>query len=251
MTCILIDDEKESNKLLSIMITRYCPSLHIMGIYEDPIKACDAIHDLKPDLVFLDIEMPELDGFGVLEKCRDIPFETIFITAHTQFAIKAFRFSAIDYLLKPIDVDDLIDAIKKADNQKNAHDILQQRDIFINYLSKSKPSREKIALPTQDGLTFVKVKTIIYCESSGNYTNIYVEDSIKPLFFTKSLKEIEEILIENMFYRVHNSFLINLKQINRYSRNDGGEVIMTNGKAIPISRQKKQEFLDILSHLYL
>ena len=248
MRVILIDDETNCLDMLTILIQRYCPTLQIIEQFDDPSVAVKKIPILKPDLVFLDVDMPELNGFDVLDKCKNTPFQVIFTTAHNQYAVKAFKYSAIDYLLKPIDREDLIDAVKKTQDSKFMNHHTQRRDILFSYMSLDKTAREKIALPTSDGILFMSVKDIIFCESEGNYTRVHSQNGHSNLF-TKPLKEIEEMLMDNAFYRVHHSFLINLKQVDRYIRTDGGDIQMSNGKIIPVSRQKKQEVLDVLAHL--
>lgn len=248
MRVILIDDETNCLEMLTILIQRYCPTLHIIEQFDDPSVAVKKIPSLKPDLVFLDVDMPELNGFDVLDRCKNTPFQVIFTTAHNEYAVKAFKYSAIDYLLKPIDREDLIDAVKKTQDFKFMNHHTQRRDILFSYMSPDKTAREKIALPTSDGILFMNTKDIIFCESEGNYTRVHTHNGHSDLF-TKPLKEIEEMLLDNAFYRVHHSFLINLKQVDRYIRTDGGDIQMSNGKIIPVSRQKKQEVLDVLAHL--
>ena len=248
MNALLIDDESDCLEMLEILIKRYCPNLQIIGQIEDPSVAVNKIPTLKPDLVFLDVDMPILNGFDVLDKCRDTPFPVIFTTAHNQYAVKAFKYSAIDYLLKPIDKEELITAVQKAQHvhQINCH--AQQRNILLNYVNPLKQTKQKVALSTSDGIVFLNIKDIVYCESQGNYSNVYTQDG-KSHTFTKSLKDLEEMLYENLFFRVHHSFLINLRKVEKYIRTDGGELKMSDSKHIPVSRQKKDEVLNALSKL--
>lgn len=248
MRIVLIDDEPNCLEMLAMLIDRYCPMLNIVGQFEDPSVAVQKIPLLKPDLVFLDVQMPRLTGFDVIEHCRKTPFHVIFTTAYEQYALKAFRYSAIDYLLKPIDKEELITAVKKAQYASNIHTQAPQREILLNYINPTKPSREKVALSTSDGIIFISIKDIVFCESDGNYTKIYIQQG-KPLTFTKTLKDMEEMLHESSFYRVHHSYLVNLKQVEKYIRTDGGDIKMSNGKIIPVSRQKKDEVLGALANL--
>lgn len=248
MRVILIDDEPNCLEMLALLIERYFPMLNIVGQFEDPSVAVDKIRDLKPDVVFLDVQMPNLTGFDVIEQCRNTPFNVIFTTAYEQYALKAFKYSAIDYLLKPIDKEELITAVQKAQFTHQAHNQSQQRDILLNYVNPIKPSKEKVALPTSDGIIFMNIKDIVFCESDGNYTKIYIQQG-KPFTFTKTLKDMEELLHESSFYRVHHSYLVNLKQVEKYIRTDGGDIKMSNGKIIPVSRQKKEEVLGELAKL--
>ena len=247
MRAILIDDETNCLVMLSLLLKRYCLNVEIIGQFDKPRLAVQCIKDLKPDLVFLDVDMPELTGFDVLDSCKDIPFHVIFTTAHNQYALKAIKYSAIDYLLKPIDREELITAVQKAQQHTPQYQA-QQRDILLDYVNVAQSLKEKIALPTSDGLVFIEIKDIVLCESEGNYTKIHLSQG-RAAIYTKHLKDIEELLHGQSFFRVHHSYLINLKQVVQYIRTDGGEVKMSNGKHIPISRQKKQDILDALSRL--
>lgn len=248
MRVILIDDEPNCLEMLEILIERYCPDLQIVGQFEDPSVAVDKIPILKPDLVFLDVQMPVLSGFDVIERSRDTPFSVIFTTAYEQYALKAFKYSAIDYLLKPIDKEDLITAVHKARHSHQANYQAEQRNILLDYVNPIKPSKEKVALSTFDGIVFINIKEIVYCESQGNYSKIFMQQG-KSFTFTKPLKDVEEMLHENLFFRVHHSFLVNLRKVEKYIRTDGGDIKMTNGKVIPVSRQKKEEVLTALINL--
>lgn len=248
MRVVLIDDEANCLEMLALLIERYCPMLQIVGQFEDPSVAVQKIPVLKPDLVFLDVDMPVLNGFEVLDKTKQTPFAVIFTTAHNQYAVKAFKYSAIDYLLKPIDKEDLITAVQKARLTHQTHNQIPQREILLNYVNPIKPSKERVALPTSDGIIFMNIKDIVFCESDGNYTKIYIQEG-KPFTFTKTLKDMEELLHESSFYRVHHSYLVNLKQVEKYIRTDGGDIKMSNGKIIPVSRQKKEEVLGALANL--
>ncbi len=248
MRVILIDDEPDCLEMLALLIERYCPNLHIIGQFEDPSVAVDKIPDLKPDLVFLDVDMPVLNGFDVLDKSKNTPFQVIFTTAHNQYAVKAFKYSAIDYLLKPVDKEELITAVHKARHSHQTEHQEQQRHILLDYVNPVKPSKEKVAFPTSDGIVFINIKDIVFCESEGNYTKIYIQQG-KSFIFTKHLKDLEEMLHENLFFRVHHSYLVNLRKVEKYIRTDGGEIKMNNGKMIPVSRQKKEEVLAALANI--
>ncbi len=248
MKAILIDDEPNCLEMLEILIKRYCPDLHIVGQFEDPSVAVNTIPDLMPDLVFLDVQMPILSGFDVIERCHATRFNVIFTTAYEQYALKAFKYSAIDYLLKPIDKEDLITAVQKARHTHHVHYQAEQRNILLDYVNPMKHSREKVALSTSDGIVFITIKDIVYCESQGNYSKIFTQQG-KSFTFTKPLKDLEEMLHENQFFRVHHSYLVNLRKVEKYIRTDGGDIKLTNGKIIPVSRQKKEEVLAALTNL--
>ncbi|MCB0531447.1 MAG: response regulator transcription factor [Lewinellaceae bacterium] len=249
MTCILIDDEADCLELLALLIQKYCPGLSVIGQYDHPRQAIDAIWEHRPELVFLDVDMPEINGFGVLDACRDLPFQVIFTTAYQEYAVKAFRYSATDYLLKPVDRNDLWEAIQKAMQERSAQQLAEQREILFNYLHPTQPGKEKIALPTAEGLFFVPVADIVYCQADGNYTNIFLEGRQKEMLFVKPLKEIEEMLHGGDFFRTHNSYLANLKKVRQYIKGEGGELKMSNDRLVPVARPKKQELLQRLGNI--
>ncbi|MCE7921892.1 MAG: DNA-binding response regulator [Haliscomenobacteraceae bacterium CHB4] len=249
MTCILIDDEPDCLDLLALLIRKHCPTLQIIGQYGDPHEAIAAIQTMRPNLVLLDVEMPEINGFGVLEACRDIPFQVIFTTAFNEYAVKAFKYSAIGYLLKPVGQEELVDAVQRAQQVLSIQHLVQQRDILFDYLHPARPVREKIALATSTEVVFIPVNDIIYCEADGNYTQIYRHSQKTPALFTKPLKEIEELLPADLFYRVHHSFIINLKRVEAYIRGDNGGVRMCNGTLVPVARARKQELLILLDKI--
>ncbi len=250
MTCLLIDDEPNSLELLAILIKKYCAELEIIGQYVSPKEGIDAIWEKRPDLVFLDVDMPEINGFGVLDACREVAFQVIFTTAYHQYAVDAFRYSATDYLLKPVEREELRNAVGKAKKNKTAEELTQQRDILFNYLHPTQPNREKIAFPTSEGAVIMTVAEIEFCEAKGNYCMVYTTDNPKGALFVRSLREIEEMLQgNNHFIRTHNSFLVNLRKVKRYIRGDGGDLEMSNDKKVPIARPRKKEVLDRLGGL--
>lgn len=244
MNCILIDDEFDCLDLLELLIIRHCPDLKIIGTYNDGHAGTEAIREHRPDLVFLDVEMPKLDGFGVLEACRNIPFQVVFTTAYEHYAAQAFRYSAIDYLLKPIQKEQLKEATNRARQLRKSSYYTEQREILFDYIHPTKPSREKIALPTSDGIAFLSIRDIIYCASDGNYTEIYIGNNSKQIY-TILLKEIEDMLSGHNFYRVHNSFVVNMEKVDQYIKSDS-VLQMTNQSRIPVSRQKKEKVLQVL-----
>ncbi len=252
MTCILIDDEPDCLELLALLIRKYCPELEITGQFGSPRAGIDAIWETRPDLVFLDVDMPEINGFGVLDACKEVPFQVIFTTAYQDYAVKAFKYSATGYLLKPINREELWDAVQKARHMQSVQHIAQQREVLFNFMHPTQPNKEKIALPSADGLVFLPVSDIVYCEADGNYTKVFgtsKEGKVKQLLFVKPLKEIEEMLQGGAFYRPHNSYLVNLKEVGQYIKGEGGELKMSNGKLVPVARPKKQEILELLSRM--
>ncbi|MEO6231651.1 MAG: response regulator [Ferruginibacter sp.] len=244
--CILIDDEADSLEVMEMLLTTYCPQVKIEAVCNSAEKGIEAINQYKPDVVFLDIEMPNMNGFDMLEKFDELFFDVVFVTAYHQFAIKAFRFSALNYLLKPVDPDDLVKTIDRVEKKKAAP-LKEQMELLMQHMrSAEKQTISRIALTTSDGLLFVSTADIIFCESDSNYTKVVLKED-KKILVSKPMKEIDETLSGPDFYRIHNSFLINLKHIKKYVRSDGGYVVMNNGSVVSISRTKKNEFVELFS----
>ncbi len=243
---IIIDDEAPSRKALQTALTEYCPSVKIMAIAETPQKGIESILTHKPDLVFLDVQMPGMSGFDLLSHFAEIDFEIVFITAHDHYAIKAIKFSALDYLLKPIQLDELMGAVKKAEEKKNnRHTNWQYKSLYENIRSNTNASGS-VAIPTGDGLLFIKTQDIIRCEAEGNYVFIYQAGKEKILI-TKTLGDMETMLDPAAFFRVHNSHLVNLAHIKKYVKGDGGYVIMSDNSIVDVARRKKGEFMQVFN----
>ena len=249
MKCILIDDESDCLELLAILLQKHCPELEVTGQYQDPQQGIEAIWDSRPDLVFLDVDMPGTNGFGVLDACRQIPFQVVFTTAYHEYAVRAFKYSATDFLLKPIDRSELLEAVKKARQTRSMKQLAEQREVLFNYLDPAKPNREKIALPSSDGTVFLPIANIEYCQADGNYVKIFVSGQLKEMLFVRSLREMEELLPAVDFFRTHNSYLVNLRRVRQYIRGEGGELKMENGALVPVSRPKKQEVIERLNKI--
>ena len=240
---ILIEDEIRSLKALEAMLQPYKDVLDIVGAYTSPIEALKDIFKLSPELIFLDIEMPKLNGFEFLDQIKNFSFNVIFTTAYDQFAIKAIKYSAIGYLLKPIDADDLKAAITKVETSAIKKLLPTQMEILRQAFLGNVNSREqKIALPTNDGLLFVALKDITRCESDNNYTKVFFTNRDKILI-CRTLKDIEELLGDIHFLRVHQSHLVNLNCIKQLVKSDGGYLLMNDNTQIPIARSKKDYFL--------
>jgi len=244
MTCIIIDDEKNAREGLQLLIRTYSPELEVLKLCKSGKEGIDAVNDLKPNLLFLDVEMPHMNGFEMLEKIDQKNFDVIFTTAYNHYAIKAIKFSALDYLLKPVSPDDLVDALKKH-REKKQKDANHSID---NLLSSLRHSINKIALPTPNGLAFVPVSQVIRFESDSNYSFAFLENGEK-ICITKTLKQIEELLEGMPFYRVHQSHFVNLHHIISYVRDGGGYLIMTDKTTITIARQRKDGFMDLFARL--
>lgn len=241
LNSIVIDDEYKSRESLKAIIEKFCDNIQVAAVCQNGDEAIAAITQYKPDLIFLDIQLQRETGFEILERLKKIDFEIIFTTAYSEFAIRAFKFSAVDYLLKPIDINDLKKAIEKARQRVNLNVAEQIASLAQNLKGTIKPS--KLAIPASDGLTFVSVDEIVYCEASGNYTNIHMEDGTKFLV-SRTLKEYEDLLEEQNFFRIHNSYVINLNLIKKYIRGDGGQVVMSNNTTLDVSKLKKKGFME-------
>lgn len=245
MDAIIIDDEKHCRHVLSLLLARHCPEVNVVAECADGTTALQAIAEHRPQLLFLDIEMPGMNGFELLERCTDKGFSVIFTTAYNEYAIKAIRHSALDYLLKPVDKNELEQSVIKAQKQCNKDSGNIEKLIG---LLRERKSPEPVALSTLGGLIVINTDDLLYCESDGPYTNfIFIEQ--KPILLSKTLKEVEEVLTSRNFLRVHNSFLINMKYVRKYLNGNGGDVVMNNGKTIPVSRGKKAFFLEHLERI--
>ena len=247
---ILVDDEKHCRETLSIQLEKYCSEVQLLAQCNSAVQGLEAIAQFQPDVVFLDVEMPKMNGFEMLQQFSNIPFDVIFTTGYDAYAIKAFRFSAIDYLLKPIDKDELIKAVAKVSqktvSQKTGHNLTQQLDILLERLGDKHASLQKIALPTLDGFELVALENILHCEADSNYTYVVLKHT-KKILVSRTLKEIEELLEGHAFLRVHHSHLVNLNEIVRYVRGEGGYVIMSDNTSITVSRSRKDALLKIFA----
>jgi two-component system LytT family response regulator len=240
MKSIIIDDEKHCIKTLTNLLETNFPEVKIIASCFDSTKAYDLIVKHKPDFIFLDIEMPFLNGFDLLSQFEPLNFDVIFTTAYDTYAIKAIKFSALDYLLKPIDKNELTVAIEKI---KSKMGFISKAQIDIAKTLNSKQQPETIALPTMDGLTFTSVNDIVHCTADGSYTRIFMNDK-SEILLSKTLGDVDELLSDYNFFRIHHSSLINLKEVKKYIRGEGGEVVMSNGKSLMVARTRKTDFLN-------
>lgn len=244
---IIVDDERKFIDSLNEMINEnFRDRMQVIAKSKSVKEAVHAIKIYDPDLVFLDIEMPPGNGFQVLEQIENKKFEVIFTTAYDQYAIKAIRFSALDFLLKPFGVQDLTEALKRYDEKMLTEKTQKQYEVLLYNIKSVSDSQKKIALPTLNGFAVVSLGDIIRCESESNYTQFYLKGKSRILV-CKPLKDYEELLEENGFFRVHQSHLINMQFIKNYSRDIGGTVIMTDGSEVAVSRRKKDEFIKRLT----
>ena len=244
---VIIDDEKDSIDTLKWKLENYCPDVSVISSFEKPADGVSYLKKNPVDLLFLDIEMPMLTGFDVLEELgRDISFDIIFITAYDNFGIQAVKFSALDYLLKPVQNKELKEAIDKHLKKTQQKIPSEQIDLLLNNVqAERKGKRGRIALASKESIEFVDPNDIVVCEANSNYTNVYLVEGRKRVI-SKTLKDFEEMLLPYNFYRVHNSHLINLNYIKKYIRSEGGHVMLQDGTVIDISRRKKEEFLKMI-----
>jgi two-component system, LytTR family, response regulator len=241
---IVIDDEPYCCEALEIMIGKFCPKLSIQAVCHSGAEALEAVDRFSPQLVFLDVEMPYMNGFEFLEKVHFINFGLIFTTSYDQYAMKAIRFSALDYLLKPIDREELILAVDRVSKLlRNPTEL--QLELLLQKINGQRKPINKIAFPTMDGLQMVEIDAIISCASDSNYTNILLRNN-KKLVASRTLKDVEELLSEYAFLRVHNCSLVNLNEIHKYCKGEGGYLIMSDGTHIDVSRSRKELLLQKL-----
>jgi two-component system LytT family response regulator len=245
LTAVIVDDEAHCSDLLRLMLERHCPLVRVEGIFNDPTKALEAVRVEPPQLLFLDIEMPRLNGFDLLESLGPLPMRVIFTTAYDQYALKAFKFNALDYLLKPIDKDELMATLARVHESAT----VSQDRVRAARLLRDQPTPERIALPVGQELVFVEVADILYGESDGSYVTLHVHGHAKPILLSKSLRELEELLNNPGFFRAHNSYLVQLRHVSKILRADGGGMVMRNGAAVPVARAKKQELLGLIAKL--
>jgi two-component system LytT family response regulator len=243
ITAIIVDDETKGAKTLHLLLQKYCPQIKVIGLYESVAAAKEIVIKENPHLVFLDIEMPFENGFRLLEQTKQLQYEVIFTTAYNHYAINAIKANALDYLLKPIDIDDLVESVKKAEQKIFKNDFKKVTDIESIMLKLMEVQNKKLALSSQEGIMLVELTDIEYFEADSNYTYVYLT-SKKKITVSKTLKIYEKLVEGISFMRVHNSFIVNFKHIEKYIKGDGGTLIMKSGNQIPVSRAYKQELLN-------
>lgn len=247
---LLVDDEPRGLSALQKLLQMHCPELEIVAACDNADDAIEKIKLLRPRLVFLDIAMPGKSAFDMLNCFEEINFEIIFITAHDRYMEQAFHFSAVDYLLKPVDDDLLIDAVKRAAKRLVDKQPGKTIETLLYNLQQEKNSqRMKLCVSTLKGLQVIDPKDILYCEASSNYTNFYFTDG-STLCTSKNIQEYELLLNDSGFFRIHKSYVINLLHLKEYQRGDGGVVILSNKKQLEVSRRRKEEFLRKVKSFY-
>jgi len=237
MKAIIIEDEKSNRENLAKILSEYCPTVNVLTLCASAVDGRKAIMEHQPDLIFLDIEMPGGDGFSLLESIDDINFEVIFVTAFNHYGIKAVKFCALDYLLKPVDILELSQAVEKVEKRlAEKSENLRMKTMLSN--RQTKTLNPKIALPLSDKIEFIEIASIVRCQGEGNYTHIYLTSG-SVILASKTLKEFDELLSDHHFLRTHQSHLINLNEVQSYEKRDGGYIKMKDHSSVSISRQRK------------
>ncbi|MBC7936485.1 MAG: response regulator transcription factor [Rhizobacter sp.] len=250
MKAILVDDEPDGIRTLQKMLELHCPQVKVTATCNNTTAAKQKLEELKPDLIFLDIQMPGKTGLDMLADLTIKNFEVIFVTAHNDYMLQALQFSAADYLLKPVDEDRLIDAVKRVEKKLEAGKKDQWSETLLHNLSNPGNSTEmRLCLPTTKGFIVLKLENIIYCEAERSYTKFHLEGN-KTVTVSKPLLEYNNLLGDTSFLRIHKSFLVNLRHVKEYQRGEGGMVIMSNNAEIEVSRRKKEQFLLKIKEVY-
>lgn len=240
---VLIDDEQRGINALQKLLEVHCPDVSIVATCNEADRATDVLRSTQPDLVFLDIAMPEKTGFELLKEFGPVDFETIFVTAHNQFALQAFHFSAIDYLLKPVDSDLLKDAVQRVHSRLEHKTSNRNLETLIFNTQQNRMLPEmKLCIPSLKGFQVINIRDIIYCEAASNYTNFHLSDR-STICASKSIQDYEELLEDAGLLRVHKSFLVNIAHIKEYVRGEGGTVVLTNNFEVEVSRRRKEYFI--------
>ncbi len=247
ISCIIIDDEKPARDALELMLIRYFhEKVKVIGKAESLKEGVFAIYKQSPDLVFLDIEMPDEQGFNIFNYFQQVTFSVIFITAFKEYAIKAIKLAALDYILKPVSVEDLKEAIALYEKRQHAGVPVENIEKLINSLNPASNNIEKVALPTFHGFQLEKVNAIVYCDADQNYTKVHTIDG-GELLISKPLNAIESLLPSKLFYRIHKSHLVNLNYIKSYSRNEGYHVILEDGTKLDVATRRNDDFIRALT----
>ena len=243
MTAILVDDEIKSLNAMALLLQKNCPEVTVVAKCSDAITALKEINGLQPDLLFLDISMPGKNGFDLLQELTTAVPEVIFVTAHDDYMLQAFKFSAVDYLLKPVDEKELEDAVNRAFARIDQKKKTEGLKVLVHNLRPQLQAHEmKLCIPSQYGFEVILLQDVIYCEAESSYTRFHLPDK-KMVITSKTIKEYEYLLADIFFVRVHRSYLINLKHVKEYRRGDEGTITMTNGQEIKVAKRKKDFFL--------
>ncbi|WP_439132120.1 LytR/AlgR family response regulator transcription factor [Polaribacter sp.] len=245
ITAIIIDDEQDAIESLTWEINMFCKDIKILDSFTNPEEAISAVNYLKPDCVFLDIEMPKIDGFQLLSHLKFRDFDLVITTAYDSYALKAFKENAIDYLLKPIDNDDLVKVVHKIKKNKLNKELgFSVKDLLPTIEKKNK----KIAIPLSGKVVFLNIDEIAYCKSDGNYTTLFLIDGTSYLY-SKKIKDVYELITSEAIIRVHQSYLVNMNFVKEYIKNEGYYLILENAKTIPVSKPNRMLILEAMQNL--
>jgi two-component system, LytTR family, response regulator len=239
---LIIEDEPKNVRILRALLEENCPQVQVIGEAHDVEGGYASICELKPQVVFLDIEMPQGNAFDLLDKFTQIDFELIFVTAFDEYALRALKYSALDYLLKPVNVDELVTAVNRAARMLDMKNIQQRIGVLLSNLKQKEPDMKKMAINSAEGMFFVEVEQIVRCEAKGSYTEIYMLGGEKHLV-SKGIQEYEKLLPETHFFRIHHSHIINLNLIRKYQKGRGGFVVMQDGTTVEVASRRKDAFL--------
>jgi len=242
INCVIVDDEPGNVRVLEKMLDQYCPQVMVCGEASDAEKAEKLIREVQPELVFLDIEMPHGNAFDLLDRMMPVEFDVIFVTAFDEYTLKAFKYSILDYLLKPVNIEDLQQAVEKASERLRLRKSSAQLNNLLANLRQPDPLAQKLAIPTSEGIVFVQVDAITRCEAKGSYVMLHFRNGEKILS-SRNIREYEKLLPPSHFLRVHNSYIINLMDIKKYHKGRGGTVEMQDRTVIEIAIRRKNEFL--------
>ncbi|MEP6950007.1 MAG: response regulator [Ginsengibacter sp.] len=243
MRAILIDDEPDGIRTLKKLLELNCPEVEIVATCFDAVAAKQKLETIQPDVIFLDIQMPGKSGLDLLAELSPTAFEVIFVTAHDEYMLQALQFSAVDYLMKPVDEDRLVEAVQRVKKRLSQDKTTGQSETLLHNINKvGSPLEMRLCLPTLKGFTVVKLEEIVYCEAQRSYTIFRLVNN-KTIMISKPLFDYDRLLAGTLFFRVHKSFLVNLLHVKEYMRGEGGTVIMSNGMEIEVSRRKKEQFL--------
>lgn len=244
---VIIDDENSASEFLEKMLQRYFPNkFYVCSLCESIDDAVVAIETYQPDLVFLDIQMPNKNGFELFKEVKEINFEVIFTTAHSEYAIEAIKRSALDYLLKPINYIDLLGAVTRFENKSKKENQQKQFNVLLENINTGEVAHKKLAISTETGIEFVKFNSIVYLEAQNNYTKINMLDGT-TIIASKTLKSFDELLPSELFFRIHKSYLINMNFVKRFFKIDDFLVELTTGEKLPLSYRKKNEFISAIT----
>lgn len=246
LTAILVDDEKNSREALRKKLQLHCPQVEILAECSNGAEGITAINEHDPQIVFLDIEMPKMNGFTMLQQLPEKKFELIFTTAYNQYAIDAIRFSAFDYLVKPVEVTELVNALNRIMEKRSAISNASRLDVLLGHLLKEKNTVQKIVVSTMESMELVELDSIIYFEAVGNYTSIHLAGN-RTILASRTLKDFEDILPEDQFYRIHNASVVNIGYVQKYIRGDGGQLVLKNGTILDVARRRKDDLLKLIT----